>query len=271
MQGDYLSCLNLLQDAESDFGLALVCAQEIGDTLYGRAAVLLKMQRWNEALEVAGNAETTYEREGDRPGATKARFLLGCILNDQGFPDRARTVLLSLRKAIEGRGDREMHARLWLSLASCDVRRGDAVSGRQWLNKAKPAILRLDARSENARAMWCGGMLSLLEGHLSEGDAEIREAMTAFRELGMAADAAFVGMDLLAHLVRTGSRRNRMDLAREIAETLIRAGASVGAAEALDYLRKAVKDGSADAELVNGVKRFLRHAEVYRDDRFEKQ
>jgi tetratricopeptide (TPR) repeat protein len=269
MQADYPECEALLNAAEASFQRARFCSREIADVQYGRAAVLLKLQRWDEALASAHAAEQSYEGERIEPARLKARFLSGCILNERGDLEAARTVFLSLRRAIEGSRNREMAGRLWLCLAGCEMRRGDSLTAREWLAKATPLLDALGMKSEVIRADWCGGMIMILEGNRLKGVSRLRAAMNAFDVIGMPGDAGFVGLDLLVNLPPSSSPRERIALARKVANVFLKAGASPGAAEALDHLRRAAALGHPDRAFVDRLRRFLRRAVAYPDERFE--
>jgi tetratricopeptide (TPR) repeat protein len=270
MQADYPECEALLNAAEASFHQARFCNREIADVQYGRAAVLLKLQRWDEALTAAHTAEQSYEGERNEPSRLKARFLSGCILNERGDLEAARTVFLSLRRAIEASRNREMAGRLWLCLAGCEMRRREPVAAREWLAKATPLLDELGMKSEIIRADWCRGMVMILEGDRAKGVRRLRGAMNAFDAIGMPGDAGYVGLDLLVSLPPSTPSRERIALARQVANVFLKAGASPGAAEALDHLRRAVVMGQADqAAFVDRLRCFLRRAVAYPNERFE--
>jgi hypothetical protein len=109
----------------------------------------------------------------------------------------------------------------------------------------------------------------VLEGNRATGILQMRRAIRDFDALGMPMDAGFASLDLLEALVEAkDSAREAEALARELADLFLKAGANVSATKALDFLRQAVENGSADAKLIEDVRRYLRRSTVYPEEPF---
>jgi hypothetical protein len=76
-------------------------------------------------------------------------------------------------------------------------------------------------------------------------------------------------LDLLVSLPSSTPSRERIAVARKVANVFLKAGASPGGAEALDHLRRAAAVGHADQAFVDRLRRFLRRVDAYPNERFE--
>jgi tetratricopeptide (TPR) repeat protein len=270
MLGRYQEAMQLLIDAEQHFVDARYCTLEIGEVRYVRAGILFKMQRWPEAQEAAGQARRIFEEEHDRTRALHARMIEGCILVERGSLDAARAVFVGLLKQLAAKCHRDALARVYMNLGSCDLKRGVPGFARHWLHRATQLFRELGLPSELARARWCGAKITVFEGNRTRGLRDLRAAMRDFERLSMPADAGFVGLDLLEVLLADASAAKEAEnLARSLAEFFVAAGANVGAARAIGYLRDAAAARTADAPLVAYVRRYLNRVDVDPERRFE--
>lgn len=274
MLGNYSLALTHLDDAKTLFQKARYCGSELAQVEYTRATVLFKLERWSEAAQAAVRSRHLFEENADQTRAIHARLVLGCIAVERGELDSARGTLLDLERVVARSNERSTLARVWMNLATCELRRGDAHAAKVWLAKAEEAFEDLGMAAELPRVRWCGAKIAALEGNSKTAIQRLTKAAREFDDLGMAVDAAFVSLDLLEVLVEneaTRSTSRTLRLARDIADRFVRAGTGVSAAHALEYLRKMVVSGKADVSLIRYVSRYLRRFEVNPDKHFERR
>ncbi|HSY49055.1 MAG TPA: hypothetical protein VLC46_09600 [Thermoanaerobaculia bacterium] len=270
MLGRYHEAMQVLIDAEQHFLDARYCPVEIGEVRYTRAGVLFKMEKWPEAQAAAVQARRIFEEESNRTRALHAQLLEGCVLIERGDLDAGRAILVSLRKALEGKRHRATLACVYVNLGSCDRRRREPAIARHWLHRATQLFRQLGMTSELVRARWCSAKVTIVEGDRARGIRELRAAMRDFERLSMPADAGFVGLDLLEQMIAGVSDANEAEkLARTLAQLFIAAGTNVSAAKAIDYLRDAAVARKADAPLVAYIRRYVHRAAVDPDWPFQ--
>lgn len=269
MLGRYHEAMQVLIDAEQHFIDARYCAVEIGEVRYTRAGILFKMEKWPEAQAAAVQARRILEEERNRTRALHAQLMEACILIERGDLEAGRTILVSLRKVLEGKRHRSTLACVYMNLSSCDRRRREPAIARHWLHRATQLFRQIGMASEVIRARWCGAQLTIDEGDRARGLRELRAAMRDFERLSMPADAGFVGLDLLEEITQGPSGAKEAEtLARSLAELFMAAGATVSAAKAIAYLRDATASRKADRSLVAYVRQYLHRADVDPDSPF---
>ncbi len=268
MMGRYADALSALLESEAAFEAARYCRRELGYARYCRATVLFKMEQWVEAYRAAHSARGLLEAEHDRAGVVNCDILKACITLEWGELDRAREMFLALRKTVEARHDHRRLADLWMNLVICDLRRGETVGAALWLGRAVRKFRELGLTSEVTRGRWCGATIALAQGQRARALHEFNGAAEEFEALGMPLDAAFVKLELLGALVEDKKWREAEPIALSIANLFLSAGVRASAAKALEYLREAVRNRSADRDAVTRVTRFMRRVDVFPDEQF---
>jgi tetratricopeptide (TPR) repeat protein len=262
MIGGYEDALTCLAMAAKLFVAARYCADEAGQVEYTRAAVLFKMELWDDALAATRAARKRFLQSKDARRVAHAELLEANILFEQGDWDAARATWLRLRKPLTALKDKDALARVWLNLGVCEIRRDQAAEARQWLNQASAAFRALENAAELARTRW--NMATYLATFKSPARAlrALRHAQRSFTALGMWVDAGCVGLDMTEVMIELSTPDHILTLhAREVASTFIRAGLGVSAAHALDQLRHIAKSGDR-RRVVRTVRTALRDAEA---------
>jgi tetratricopeptide (TPR) repeat protein len=263
MLGSYDDALTCLVMAAKLFAEARYCTDEAGQVEYTRAAVLFKMELWDDALAAARAARTQFVRRKDVRRVAYAELLEANILFEQGDSDAARATWLRLRKSLTALKDAEALARVWLNLGVCETRCEKPDDARRWLNQASAAFRALGNAAELARTRW--NMATYLATFKSKSRAlrALRHAQRSFVALGMWVDAGCVGLDMTEAMLELGTPEDVLtEHAQEVASTFIRAGLGVSTAHALDQLRQIAR--SADRRrVVRTVRTALRDAEAH--------
>lgn len=262
MLGAYEDALTCLGMAAKLFVEARYCTDEAGQVEYTRAAVLFKMELWDDALAATRAARKRFVQSNDARRVAHADLLQANILFEQGDWNAARGMWLRLRKPLAALKDKDALARVSLNLGVCETRRGQRDEARRWLNQASAAFRALGNAAELARTRW--NMASYLAAFKSRARAlrALRHAQRSFAALGMWVDAGCVGLDITDVMIELGTADDELTRhAREVASTFIRAGLGVSTAHALDQLRQIA--ASADRRrVVRTVRTALRDAEA---------
>jgi tetratricopeptide (TPR) repeat protein len=260
--GQFEDALTSLGVAAKLFASARYCADEAGQVEYTRAAVLFKMELWDDALAATRAARKRFVQSGDARRKAHAELLEANILFEQGDWDAARATWLRLRKPLAALRDTDALARVWLNLGVCEIRRGQEPEARRWLNRASAAFRAQENDAELARTRW--NMATYLATFKSATRAlrAFRHAQRAFLGLGMWVDAGCVGLDMTEVMIKLRLPDAVLsEQGRDVASTFVRAGLGVSAAHALDQLRQIAK--AADRRrVVRTVRNALRDAEA---------
>jgi tetratricopeptide (TPR) repeat protein len=126
------------------FVAARYCAEEAGQVEYTRAAVLFKMELWDDALTATRAARKRFVLSKDARRTAHAELLEANILFEHGDWNAARTTWLRLRKPLAALKDKDGLARVWLNLGVCEIRRNQPEEARRWLNEASAAFHALE-------------------------------------------------------------------------------------------------------------------------------
>jgi tetratricopeptide (TPR) repeat protein len=237
--GRFDDALADLEVAAKLFAAARYCDDEAGQVEYTRATVLFKHERWEEALPAARTAGARFLGIGDRRRAAHAEIVEAGILFEQGDTGGAREVFHRLRGTLHVLRDKDALARVWMNLAACDIRLGHADSARHWLNRASGAFRRQGNATEFLRTRWGMGTYMVRFRGQRRGLRFLQRVERSFRELGMDADAACVGLDILELFVDSGARRETLgEQARSIVAAFVAAGMEASLASAFAHLRQ---------------------------------
>jgi tetratricopeptide (TPR) repeat protein len=262
MLGRYEDALACLAMVAKLFMEARYCTAEAGQVEYTRAAVLFKMELWDDALVAARAARKRFLQSKDARRIAYAELLEGNILFEQGDWNAARSTWLRLRKPLAALRDKDGLARVALNLGVCEIRRNQPDDARRWLNEASAAFRKLANVAELARTRW--NMATYLATFKDSARAlrALRHAQRSFDALGMSVDAGCVGLDMTELMIDLGSADEELtEHAGKVASIFARAGLGISLAHALDQLRQIAL--SADRRrVVRMVRTALRDAEA---------
>ena len=236
--GDFSAALTELSNAAQQFAAAEYCGREAGQVEYTRATVFLSMEAHEEAVQAARAARRYFLAIDDARRAVHVEILEAGIRFERGDIDTARSMFHKLRRALVPLRDRDALARVWLNLGACEIRRRDAKAARRWLTQASAAFRALGNATELLRTRWNMATYIAAFSSRQRGLRALERVERAFAALGMVADEACVGLDILELLIEDGapaeflSRRGRI-----VAATFTRIGMRISAASAVHLLR----------------------------------
>lgn len=260
--GRHEAALESLAMAANLFWEARFCTAEAGQVEYTRAATLVKMELWDDALIATRAARKRFVQSRDARRIAHAELLEANILFEQGDWDAARDTWLALRGPLTAMGDIETLAMVWLNLGTCEIRRNQPGEARHWLNRASAGFRRVGNQVEMARTRW--NMATYLATFRNKRRAlrAYRHARKAFQTLEMWLDAACVGLDMTELMIELQIAKPTLGQhGRHVASDLVRGGLGVSAAYALDQLRQIAKIPNPRGA-VRAVRAALRDAET---------
>jgi len=259
--GRYDDALADLALAGRLFAEATYCDADAGQVELTRAGILFKRERWTEALAAARAARERFRTVHDRKRAAHADIIEACVLFEHGDTAAAQSSFHRLRATLRTLRDYEALARVWVNVAVCAIRLGDEPGARYWLNRASAAFRERGNTTEFLRARWSMGTFLATFRRKEHGLNLLRRVEASFHALGMGADSACVGLDVLELLIDIEAPRSDLgSQARKIAAAFTAAGMAVSMATALDHLRR-IHRSSTPRSVLAEVRVALRAAE----------
>lgn len=260
-EGKYHEALAVLDEAERLLLAQLSSANEVAQTWYVRAIVLWKRGEHAEARMLRHRASLLFTVLGDARRAAHAEVLEAGILFEQGDVAGARDLWESVISTLTEAGDHRTLAAVLLNLGTAEESLGNIDQAEQTLIAAERTFKRLGVRPEMIRARWTLGRLIGLRRSRARGLVLLRECSDAFLQLGMPAEAAFLGFDLVdVLLLDRRAAAEAANVCREMIAIFLRMGVDSGVAKAIAYLRDAVMQGTATSTLVSYVRTYVQDA-----------
>lgn len=231
-------------------------AFEVGQARYTMAVALFKMTRYAAALEALHRSRASLEEYGTTAPLAKTMMLDALIRIEQGDVASARETLRALLPIEEALAQPLEAARVQANLAECNLRLGDLDAAMQDAHAAIDAFRRVDNVAEEARSEWTVAMIRLARG---EADAlnRLSEIAAIFTRLGMTGDAGFVKLDITEELLRREEWAEAEIIARDLVTLFSAAGVTLASVNAVSYLRQAVDNREATAEVVRYVRAYI--------------
>jgi tetratricopeptide (TPR) repeat protein len=255
--GRYEEALSAAEIAESFYTSLLTGAFDVAQAQYTRAGVLFKMTRYGEALAVLATASATLRDFGDSVPLAKTMMLEAGILIDQGDVAAAQQRWRQVLPMLEALGDEVERARVLANLGECNLRLGNL---EQAMEDAQLAVRRYEAlrmEAEAVRSEWTIGMVHLARGEFEDGLSVLQNAAASFALRGMTGDAGFVKLDICEELLRREEWADAEIISRDLVSLFTVAGVTLASVNALDYLRRAVENREATADIVRYVREYV--------------
>lgn len=236
--GRYDDALVALDRAGKTIAGVLVAGHEEARIHFGRATVLVKMHRFEEAEVHARASFELFSEFGDAVRVCDAQLLFALIAFERREYAVARerfTVVLKLATALD---DASRIALAENNLGAAEQECGDLVAAAEHFRSAVALYEHLGMTIERARTEWSLGLLSLSIGQHADAVRRLRSAAEALSRSGSAADAALVAIDLAEFYVQQGDRTAADRVLAEIA----RENLPLHAVTAVDVLRRQLGD-----------------------------
>ena len=256
--GRYPEALEALDAAERFLAHLPAPAFDLNFVDWSRATVLFYMTRYGEALPVAMRVFDTFRRLGETDQAQRSRILIASILCEQGNTTGAHAMYRDILGYFETRQNRELVAQLNANLAECDVRLDHPAEALAYAEAAMRGYEGLGKGTEKIRLRWTLGYQLLRREHLAAALEVLQIAAAEFESLGMVAEAAGVGLDIVEIYMRQANWDRAAELARHLVNVFSRAEALLHQIQAVAYLRESVDARSATVELVDYLRFYVK-------------
>jgi tetratricopeptide (TPR) repeat protein len=254
---EYRRALDALQKAEALYRQLPVPAYDLAFVAWSRGSIFFVQKRFEQARRELARASAGFRSYSDEVHLAKVRSVEGGILFEEGDIAAAREVFSEVAELASGFDDREMLARQFANLCTCDLRLGDIASGCRYGESAIALFDELAFPTEKARLLWSIGESLINLNRPNDALRYVRDAAAQFEALHMPDDAASAHLDTLAILLEKGTADEVARLASHIAAICVREGIDIDAACAIDYLKQAVEQLKATTPLVRYVRAYV--------------
>lgn len=255
--GRYPESLDAADLAAAFYRLLPVGDFELGQALYTRAITLFKMTNYKETLVVLAAATGLLRQFGDTMPFAKTLMLDAAVRFEQGETARAEKTWLDVVPILERFDDQVELARVHTNLAECSLKHGRPANALVQAQAAARGFAELRMDAERIRSEWTVAAIFRALGEHERALDLLYSAASAFREIGMVADAGFVELDITEELLRRQEWNEAAHVARDLADLFLASGVSIAGATALSYLRSAVESERATPALVRYVRDYV--------------
>lgn len=251
--------IDALDVAERAYESTPVAAYSVALVQYLRAAILLELDRHDEARALARLSARVFRQFGEHDRYVRARMLEGCVLFQQSQFGKALSLFRTLVQPAKELADVTTLAHVYLNIANCNLSLESFDEAHQHFMQALSLYEALGLETEKNRTRWSLGTLLVRTGRATEGIQRLHDARREFERLGATIDAALVTLDIVEALLALERPREAADLCSGLVESFTSIGMTGNALTALAFLREAVASGVATPILVKHVRTYLQH------------
>lgn len=254
--GDFKAALEAV-DAGEEHAVESKAGHVYAELRYARAAILMRMGSYIEALPIAREAALRFAEFGETRRVAQCRIIEGGILAGQGDFEEAlhvgRTILRTLNDT--GGTDRDIAAANKLIGTAC-FRLGRLNDAFEAAADARMRFDRLGDTPEALRAEWTLAAITLLEGDVA-GLSQMRRVAFRYKELGMKGDSGFVQLTIAEELVRREDWEEAERVAIEAARVFADSGAKLFHVQALALLHESIAKRIATPSFVADLRYYI--------------
>ncbi len=220
-----------------------------------KAQILREMGEDDAAVALARECAVKFRDYGDSRYLVMARITEGWILYNSKQYGRAMAIFADLTEEAERTGDRATLARALQNTAACARELGDTAAARDLYARALPLFVGLQLVTEIPRVQWGYALSLVADGRFHDGVSELYKTRALYLDLGMNVEAATAALDIVRAKFLNGD--DVTSLCGELVTTLVSAGMTQNAIEALAYLREQARHGAVDIPKITRVREFL--------------
>lgn len=240
--GRYADAIELLSEAEG-WANAVPSGEYLQARIWYERAGIDVAREGSETREWAAKAADVFVRFGDARRYHRSKYLVAAAhFNDRNYGDAISELDELLPRLSEDR-DIETESIAWALLGQAltkENRLGEAAGA---LRRALAAFEQLGLPMDAIRASWGLGRIDMKLGNLDESRNRLIEARHQFHDLGLAEEAALVGLDLTECLLLVDDAEAASTICRESLEVLSATYAGREQQRALAYLREITANG----------------------------
>lgn len=224
---------------------------------YIRATIYIETERPAEGLNLARAAAVVFHDYGDRSRELSAVMAeAGCIYFS-GLPGEAAEAFERVATIARDANDSHMLARALQNAGTSYLSAQQPEKAGTRLLEAVSLFDELGLTTEHARSMWKLASVLVAEGHLNEGIAQLAQAQSDLRRLGLTNDAALATLEWAEARLATDLPEGVADACRAILVEFQSEGMQRNAHVALAYLHEALGKGTATPNVVRQVRTYL--------------
>ncbi|HXH38019.1 MAG TPA: hypothetical protein VNN08_05295 [Thermoanaerobaculia bacterium] len=256
--GRFAEGLKSLEDAEKLFDHSPATdAFDVAVVWYIRAIIYFETERPTEGLNLARSAAVVFHDYGDRSRELSAVMAEACCIHFSGLPREAADAFERVAAMAREANDSHMLARALQNAGTSYLAAQDHSKAGQRILEAVSIFDQLGLTTERARSTWKLASVLVAEGHLDDGIAQLFEAQSELRKLGLTNDAALATLEWAEARLAADLPEDVADACRAILVEFESEGMLRNAHVALAYLHEALRSGAATANVVRQVRTYI--------------
>jgi tetratricopeptide (TPR) repeat protein len=253
---EFDASLRAYEAAQRAYATANVHAHDDAIIDFGRAVVLVDLDRSAEATDILKQIEPVFQSFGDTKRLLNVKALRGYVCTRQHRWEDARAFFES---ALIGLSDDDVltRAMLYGNIGRASTEIGDFNNAALMLHEARQLWRDLGMPVEVNRCDWNLAHLLLQTGEFAKAIPMLQQAREFFLTKHMSEDAGLAGLDLADATIALGRLDEARNLVAAVLSEFTAAKLNDRALAALGYLRDVLPTTSKPAHAVRHVRRYI--------------
>lgn len=264
--GRYPEALALAERSKRLFDQVPLPEYDLARLALVKASILRYMDRVPEAIELAREAASTFQRFGDASRHAGARIWEANCIFEHGNVNEALSIWSSLQDSTSI--DDVTRVQLIYNIALCHRELGQFETAATHLHRAAAEFDLLGMTAHATQSRNNLGQTLLAAGRARDAVLVLRQTWREFEQQDMIADAGLAALQLAEALLVLGDSSEVAAICRDLIARFTAAGMTSRAITALSFLREAVAIGQATPSLVRHVHDFMRELPAERPHLF---
>ena len=253
---EFEASLRAYDAAKRAYSTANVHAHEDAIIDFGRAVVLVDLNRCTEAIDILQRTEPVFETFADKKRLLKVKALRGCVCTRQYRWEEARAFFESALSELPS-DDLETRSMLYANIGVACTELGELNNAVLMLHEARQLKQDLGMPVEVNRCDWNLARVLLQTGEFAKALPRFWQARQFFLENHMADDAGLAGLDMADAAIALGRLDEARNLVGAVLSEFTTAKLNDRALTALAYLRDVLPTTSQPSNAVRHVRRYL--------------
>jgi tetratricopeptide (TPR) repeat protein len=254
--GEFDASLRAYDAAKRAYGAANVYAHDDAIIDFGRAVVLVDLNRCAEAIDILKRVEPAFESFADKERLRKVKMLRAYVCTRQYRWEEARAFFES---ALIGLPDDDLYTRsmLYGNIGAVCTELGDFNNAVLMLHQSRQLKQDLGMPVEVNRCDWNLAKVLLQTGEFAKAVPMLRQSREFFLEKQMSEDAGLAGLDLADATIALGRLDEARILVSAVLSEFTNARQNDRALSALAYLRDVLPTISQPNKAVRHVRQYI--------------